>query len=161
MTAPGPDEARVSEALAALRQIVHALHRASRSAERAHGVSGAQLFVLQLLAEAPAASLNALAERTLTHQSSASVVVSRLVARGLVDRSRSPEDGRRIELRLSAAGEELLTRTPAAMTMRLIQALRSLPRRDLGTLSTLLSQLAHDMGAAGEPVGFFFEDAEG
>lgn len=160
MTAPELDDPRVADALSALRQIVHSLHRASRSAERAHGVSGAQLFVLQLLAESPARSLNALAERTLTHQSSVSVVVSRLVARGLVERSRSPEDGRRIELRLSEAGKELLTQTPAAMQIRLIEALRALQRRDLRTLASLLTQVVHSMGVAGESTGFLFEETE-
>ena len=160
MTAPGTDESQVGEALSALRQIVHSLHRASRSAERVHGVSGAQLFVLQLLADAPANSLNALAERTLTHQSSVSVVVSRLVARGLVERKRSPEDGRRIELSLSPAGEELLARAPAAMQIRLIEALRGMPKRELRTLAGLLTELVSAMGAAAESTGFLFEDAD-
>jgi len=158
MSAPPADDPRVAEALTALRQIVHSLHRASRSAERAHGVSGAQLFVLQLLADSPAPSLNALAERTLTHQSSVSVVVSRLVSRGLVERSRSPEDGRRIELRLSAAGEELLTQTPAAMQIRLIESLRELPARDLRTLAALLTRVVNSMGAGGESTGFLFDE---
>lgn len=160
MTVPASDESHLGEALSALRQIVHSLHRASRSAERVHGVSGAQLFVLQLLADAPAHSLNALAERTLTHQSSVSVVVSRLVARGLVERKRSPEDGRRVELSLSPAGEELLAQAPAAMQIRLIEALRGLPRRDLRTLAALLTDLVQTMGAGAESTGFMFEDVE-
>ncbi len=161
MTLPVAEDPQVGEALTALRRIVHSLHRASRSAERTHGVSGAQLFVLQLLAEAPANSLNALAERTLTHQSSVSVVVSRLVARGLVERTRSAEDGRCIQLRLSSAGEDLLTRTPAAMQLRLIEALRALPRRDLRALAGTLGDVVHAMGAGAEPAGFMFDDGEG
>jgi DNA-binding MarR family transcriptional regulator len=160
MTVPASDESHLGEALSALRQIVHSLHRASRSAERVHGVSGAQLFVLQLLADAPAHSLNALAERTLTHQSSVSVVVSRLVARGLVERKRSPEDGRRVELSLSPAGQELLAQAPAAMQIRLIEALRGLPRRDLRTLASLLTDLVQTMGAGAESTGFVFEDVD-
>jgi DNA-binding MarR family transcriptional regulator len=160
MTVPASDESHLGEALSALRQIVHSLHRASRSAERVHGVSGAQLFVLQLLADAPAHSLNALAERTLTHQSSVSVVVSRLVARGLVERKRSPEDGRRVELSLSPAGQELLAQAPAAMQIRLIEALRGLPWRDLRTLASLLTDLVQTMGAGAESTGFVFEDVD-
>lgn len=160
MTLADTEDPQVGEALRALRQIVHALHRASRSAERTHGVSGAQLFVLQLLAEAPANSLNALAERTLTHQSSVSVVVSRLVARGLVERTRSAEDGRCIQLRLAPAGEELLTRTPAAMQLRLIEALRALPRRDLRALAGTLGEVVTSMGAGSESSGFMFDDGD-
>jgi DNA-binding MarR family transcriptional regulator len=161
MTLPDTEDPHVGEALTALRRIVHALHRASRSAERTHGVSGAQLFVLQLLAEAPVDSLNALAERTLTHQSSVSVVVSRLVARGLVERTRSAEDGRRIQLRLSPDGEDLLTRTPAAMQLRLIDALRGLPKRDLRSLAGTLGEVVTAMGAGSESAGFMFDDGDG
>jgi DNA-binding MarR family transcriptional regulator len=160
MTAPGSDESHVGEALSALRQIVHSLHRASRSAERVHGVSGAQLFVLQLLADAPANSLNALAERTLTHQSSVSVVVSRLVGRGLVERKRSPDDGRRVELSLSPAGQALLAQAPAAMQLRLLESLRAMPKRDLRTLAGLLTDLVQTMGAGSESTGLMFEDVE-
>src|SRR5580658_6655719 len=74
----------------ALRRVVRALRLTARDAERSAGISGAQLFVLQSLADQAAASLNELAERTLTDQSSVSVVVKRLVARRLVARKPSP-----------------------------------------------------------------------
>jgi hypothetical protein len=71
------------KALDALRRIVQVLRESSRWAERHVGLSGAQLFVLQTLGEAPAASVNDLAGRTHTHQSTVSMVVARLVERGL------------------------------------------------------------------------------
>src|SRR5882762_8351764 len=70
--------------LDSVRRIARTLHESSRAAEKQVGVTGAQLFVLQKLAESPAASLSDLAARTHTHESSVSTVVSRLVARGLV-----------------------------------------------------------------------------
>ena len=76
--------------LDAMRRIVQALRESSRWAERHVGLSGAQLFVLQTLAETPGLSVNELAERTHTHQSSVSVVVSRLAAR-LVERGTRPK----------------------------------------------------------------------
>ncbi|HJY34709.1 MAG TPA: hypothetical protein VJ260_07640, partial [Vicinamibacterales bacterium] len=50
--------------LDAVRRIVRELHESSRAAEKQVGLSGAQLFVLQTLAEHPGASLNDLAART-------------------------------------------------------------------------------------------------
>jgi DNA-binding MarR family transcriptional regulator len=79
--------ARPRDVLDSLRRIVQVLRESSRRAERQLGISGAQLFVLEKLAEAPSQSLNELAERTHTHQSSVSTVVARLVKRG--PRSRS------------------------------------------------------------------------
>src|SRR5919198_6535518 len=79
----------------ALRAINQKLRHAERLAEQRLGISGAQLLVLQELATAPAQSLGDLADRTFTHHSSVSVLVSRLVESGLVIREPSPEDTRR------------------------------------------------------------------
>src|SRR5262249_41146721 len=100
----------VRSALDSIRRIVRWLRVASRAAERDVGLTAALLFVLSRLASGPAPSLNELAERTLTHQSSASVVVSRLVAAGYVRRTRSELDGRRQELHLTARGRKLIRR---------------------------------------------------
>ena len=62
-------------AMNAVRSIVRALRMNTREIESKIGMSLAQLFVLQVLADRPARSLNELAERTATHQSSVSVVV--------------------------------------------------------------------------------------
>src|SRR5690348_6142489 len=90
--------------LDSIRRIVQVLRVSSRVAEKQFGLSSAQLFVLHTLAQAEAASLNELAARTATHQSSVSVVVHRLVDQGLVKRNASRSDARRIELALTAAG---------------------------------------------------------
>src|SRR5215470_9599078 len=79
----------------ALRRIVRGLRLTARDAERSAGISGAQLFVLQSLAEERASSLNDLADRTLTDQSSVSVVVKRLADRKLVARKAAADDARR------------------------------------------------------------------
>ncbi len=67
-----------------IRLIVQDLREASRAAEARLGLSGAQIFVLQTLAETPGISVNELSARTYTHQSSVSVVLKRLIQRGLV-----------------------------------------------------------------------------
>src|SRR5689334_4760067 len=88
--------------LDSIRRIVQALRMYDKAAEKHVGLSGAQLFVLEKLHGGKALSLNELAQRTLTHQSSVSVVVQRLVERGLVVSCVSREDARRIELSLTA-----------------------------------------------------------
>src|SRR6185312_321205 len=63
--------------LDSIRRIVRLLREGTRASEDAVGLSAAQLFVLQKLDPAVPLSLTELAARTLTHQSSVSVVVSR------------------------------------------------------------------------------------
>ncbi len=130
-------------------------------AEREAGVSGAQLFVLQQLAQAPAQSLNDLAERTRTHQSSVSVVVTRLVGRGLVSRRRSPEDGRRLALDLTPAGRHLLARAPETAQSRLIRGLEQLSPAALRKLARMLDHLADSVGAPAGPPPLLFEPEAG
>jgi DNA-binding MarR family transcriptional regulator len=135
------------------------LRLSSRRSERELRIGSAQLFVLQQLAAGPVRSVNELAERTYTHQSSVSVVVRRLVAQGLVARRPAVDDRRRRELRLTNAGERLLARAPVPAQVRLINGLRALPASKLRALSRLLGQVVVAMGAAGELPAMFFTEA--
>ena len=128
-----------------VRRLVHALHESSRLAEKHVGLTGAQLFVLQKLAEAPGVSVNELAARTHTHQSSVSTVVSRLVARGFVRRARSSSDARRVTLTLAARGRRVVDSAPDVAQHRLVRAVVRLTpqrRRQLaGTLTDLVAAM--------------------
>jgi len=143
------------KALDSLRRIVRSLREAAREAERKYGLSGAQLFVLHKLAEDSPASLNELARRTHTHQSSVSTVVTRLVAKRLVRRVRSERDARMLRLTLTPAGEKLVERAPDPPASRLIEAIESLPPRQQKALAEALGSLAKAIGAAGRPLMFF------
>jgi DNA-binding MarR family transcriptional regulator len=145
-------------ALDCIRRIVQVLRTSSRAAEQDVGLSGAQLFVLQRLAAELSLSVNELAARTLTHQSSVSVVVQRLVARGLVARTVSPEDARRAELSLTPRGRALLRRAPSAAQDRLIAALQRLPSVERRDLARALRRLLQAMGEAEPNPPMFFED---
>ena len=151
-------EASITQALDAIRRIISVLRRSSRLAESKVGIGGAQLFVLQQLATAPARSINELAERTYTHQSSVSVVVRRLVKQGLVERRLAPDDRRRRELRLTPAGQRLAARAPLPAQIHLINGLRGLPLSQLRTLGRLLDRVVRRMGAAGEPPAMLFTE---
>ena len=152
--------AHVGAALDALRRIVQGLRLSAAQAERQTGLTGAQLFVLQQLAEAPGQSLNELARRTRTHQSSASTVVTRLVGRGLVSRRRADGDGRRLVLELTMEGQKLLGGAPETAQNRLIAALDRLPRPALRVLVANLDSVAASLGLGPGPAPLFFEASE-
>ncbi len=159
--AASADRQALTTALDALRRIIRVLRQSSARTERELGIGGAQLFVLHQLAVSPAGSVNELAERTYTHQSSVSVVVRRLVEQGLVARRPAADDARRRELRLTTAGRRLVERAPLPVQVRLIQGLGALGRDELPKLSRLLRSVVQGMGAAGEPASMLFvETAE-
>ena len=149
------------EVLDHLRRIVRVLRESSRAAEGLLGVTGAQLFVLKALAGSPALSLNDLAARTRTHQSTVSVVVSRLVARRLVRRAPSQTDGRRVELSLSPKGRSLLSRAPLAAQDALIEGIERLPRAQRKSLAAALRTLVRAMKLQDEAPAMFFEENDG
>lgn len=144
-----------------LRRIVRALHRSHRLAEQKFELSAAQLLVMQRLAEVPSLSVNELANRTFTHQSTVSVVVTRLVGRGLVRRTRADDDARRAELALTASGRVLLQRAMSSALAQLIDALDAMPTSRLRLIGGCLDSVVDALGVSAEPPGMFFEDGDG
>lgn len=153
--------AAVTDVVDGLRRIVRTLHHSHRMAEQRWDLSAAQLLVMQRLAEAETLSVNELADRTFTHQSTVSVVVTRLVSRGLVKRERADDDQRRAELALTPQGRVLLHRAMASAQMRLIDAVDAMSTAQLRTLGGCLQRLVEALGVAGEPARMFFEDTAG
>ncbi|HEY2586981.1 MAG TPA: MarR family winged helix-turn-helix transcriptional regulator [Tepidisphaeraceae bacterium] len=148
----------VREVLDCIRRIVRLLRLSSREAERDVGLTGAQLFVLQKLNEAKMLSVNELAERTHTHQSSVSVVAQSLVDKGLVARARASDDARRLELTLTPAARTLMRKAPGAAQDRLIEALESLPGSTRSQLAKSLGKLVDAAGLSDVEPGMMFEE---
>jgi len=137
--------------------VVGALARSARSVERRTGVTTAQLFVLRQLGERGRLSLTEVAERTLTRQSTVSVVVSRLVKQGLVRRVRAADDRRRLELSLTVAGRRVLADAPEPTTGRLLNALDQLTGAQLAALRSGLDALIGALGLERRSASMLFE----
>lgn len=146
-------------ALQDLRRLVQGIRTTSHTVERSFGITGAQLFVLRELALEPGASIRRLADRTLTDPSSVSVVVGRLVARGLVARTRDTADARKSSLVVSKQGRSLLARAPEPYQNRLIAVLRELPKARLRVLGDALRQLGDALQLEHSEAPLFFEAA--
>jgi DNA-binding MarR family transcriptional regulator len=146
----------VTRAADGLRRIVQTLRVSTLAIEKKHGVSGAQLFVLQQLVERDGVSLSEIAVRTRTDPSSVSVVVARLAKKGLVSTKRAADDRRRAEVTLSSRGRKLLQKAPEPAQSRLVRALEDLPRREVAVLGRSLDKLARSLGVpSGAPTMFF------
>lgn len=132
--------------LDAIRKIVQLLREAARNTEKSLGITPAQLFALQRMRPDQAISVNELASRTFTHQSSVSVVVKRLVERGLVRSAPSPVDGRRVALSLTKEGAAMVERAPASLQGRVILGLEKMAGPEREQLAVLLDRLLDSMG---------------
>jgi DNA-binding MarR family transcriptional regulator len=146
---------QVKAAMVALRRIVRALRLAAVEVERKLGISVAQLFVMQQLADGRPRSINEIADATVTDPSTVSGVVRRLLAQRLVRRDVSVEDARRAEVSLTDKGADLLERAPRAPQQKLVAALAAMDDRQRHALTAGLVTLAEQLGPA--EAAFFFE----
>jgi Transcriptional regulators len=157
---PEEGDAQVASLLNSLRRLVNALHAASSKTQHAQGVTAAQLFVLSQVRRSPNLSIGELAELTMTHQSTVSVVVRRLVRRKLLEKRRASDDARRAQLTLTQAGAEVVETAPEAFQLRLQRVLESMDEGDRAALSRALARLVTGIGAEDAPAGMFFEALE-
>jgi DNA-binding MarR family transcriptional regulator len=138
--------ADLSEALNGIRRLVTVLQSSARAIEAGTGITNAQLFLLQIVAEREGLSMGELAEAARAQQSTTSLIVGRLIRAGLLSRQPTPEDRRRIRLSLTARGRQLLRDAPTPPTARLIAALRTLSPLTLRRLVTGLEALDRALG---------------
>lgn len=141
-----PANGHVADVMNAIRALVAALSQSARAIERETGVTNAQLFVLRELAEHEPLSINDLAARAMTLQSTASLLVARLVSLGLVRRAADVNDARRALITLTARGRRIVEQAPEPPTAQVLRALRKLTPRTRGRLGTALTGLLDSMG---------------
>jgi DNA-binding MarR family transcriptional regulator len=156
-SSPPTDDVRAL--LDAIRRIVQSLHASSRDSQSTTGLSTAQLFVLRTVEGSGGLSINDLAARTFTHQSSVSVVVwgqgggARVFIpgdRGRVDRA----DARRRLIALTPVGRRVLQGAPRAAPELLVDAVVAMPASSRRATARALERLADAMAARRRPPMF-------
>jgi MarR family transcriptional regulator, organic hydroperoxide resistance regulator len=123
------------------RLIYGSVRQHFRDVEKQCGISGSQLWLLREVATIPGTGVSRLAERLSIHQSTCSLLVEKLVGAGLVSKTRSADDQRRVGLEVTPTGKQLLKHAPGPAEGILPDALKRLPADSLETLNANLSQL--------------------
>jgi DNA-binding MarR family transcriptional regulator len=144
--------------LDSVRRLVRLLRRSDRVAQTNVGLSAAQLFVLAELGKTPELSVTELADRTRTHQSSVSVVVSRLVDAGFVARERDSADARRVVLTLTRTGRAALQKAPEIAQERLIAIVDALPAAERKRFADTFETILSGVGESDDVPPMLFED---
>lgn len=154
--APTSSDARTTS-LVLIRVLFDGLGRSARGIEQRTGITNAQLFLLQQLAETGGLSVGELADRARTKQSTVSIVVSRLVSAKLVRKIRSTTDGRRAVLTLTPAAKLLLRDAPAPPTAQLLRGLQRMRPDDVRALARGLGALVRTLELGGSEPDMLFE----
>ena len=153
----GNGQPELSRALNALRRMVRGLRSAAEAVERELNVSAAQLFVLRELGQVPDQSVKDLAAVTMTTHSTVSQVVSQLLSKGLVTRTRDDGDGRRSVLRLTRQGARLVKNSPRVIQTDLIKGFATLRAPERAALAKGLEKWLEASGLGGVPSSMLFE----
>jgi DNA-binding MarR family transcriptional regulator len=143
-------ERRAMEVLRQFRRVFGTVRRHFRAVEQACGLSGSHAWMLREIGRHPGLGLSDLASRLSIHASTASQLVEKLVRARLVLKSRRPEDQRRIGLRLTPRGEQVLAQAPEPAEGLLPGALIALPDRTLRSLHGGLAALLQEIGESSD-----------
>jgi DNA-binding MarR family transcriptional regulator len=148
-----------AQALERLRTLISALSHSARAVERSTGITNAQLFLLQQLAEVESLSVNDLAARARTQQSTVSIVVARLVRAGLAAKHKSAADGRIAVISLTPKGRRLLRHAPVPPASALLRVIEALPVREARALADGVDALVRALDLSPPEATMLFEHA--
>lgn len=138
------------QVLRQFRVIYGSVKQHFRDVEKQCGISGSQLWLLREVAATPGTGVSRLAERLSIHQSTCSLLVEKLVGAGLVLKTRSLADQRRVGLELTPTGKQLLKTAPGPAEGILPDALKQMPDDSLQVLSAHLGQLISQISVQNE-----------
>jgi DNA-binding MarR family transcriptional regulator len=135
----------VLDFLRLLWSIEHALQRLSKRMESQIGVTGPQRLVLRIVQRYPGISAGELAHIVRLHPSTITGILQRLVARGLVERTRDPHDSRRAHLRLTRRGAPFTRLSAGTVEQAVTRALGRSGSPTVRAARTLLAALAREL----------------
>ena len=136
----GPHKKRL-EVLKQFRVLLRSIKRHYQWVEDECGLSGAQVWAMAEIADAPGIKVSDLAKALGVHLSTASNMLRRLEELALVKRMRIGEDHRVVQLQVSAKGARVLQRAPRPLVGILQQALLELPQSRVDTLYADLGEV--------------------
>lgn len=133
--------------LMALRRIVRAVDIYSRKLNSEFKITAPQLICLYSLQGSNGLTLSELAEKVSLGVSTTNGVVDRLEEKGLLTRTRSSVDRRKVVLEVTEKGLEVAKSAPALLQDRLAAALRQLPDLEQATIALSLERIVELMEA--------------
>ena len=109
------------------------------------GLSGSQLWIMQQIYNFNGISNSELAKNLTLHVSTCSILVNKLIKKGLVEKVRSSTDERKIILTITSKGKQLMAKAPKSPEGAIPSTLKKLNIEELEELNTVLTKFAKKM----------------
>jgi DNA-binding MarR family transcriptional regulator len=133
--------------LRALRRIIRAVDIHSRKLNTEFRITAPQMICLCSLAEKEFMTLSELAADVNLGISTVNGIVDRLEAKGLLTRTRSSQDRRKVVLKITETGLEIKKRSPSLLQERFTRSYKKLTPLEQATLTLSLEKIVEMMGA--------------
>ncbi|WP_419661432.1 transcriptional regulator, MarR family [Desulfosarcina variabilis str. Montpellier] len=124
-----------------LGRAAKAIDRVDRESIVGTGLIASEFGILEALLHKGALPINTIGKKVLLTSGSMTAAANRLVDRGLVKRVKDPSDGRRLHLRLTAAGTRLIKKAYARHARNLDQIVGVLTADERDELVRLLKKI--------------------
>ncbi|MFN3163102.1 MAG: MarR family winged helix-turn-helix transcriptional regulator [Pseudohongiellaceae bacterium] len=133
--------------LVALRQITRAIDLHSRQLLKETGLTTSQLLILDAITRQAVATPTSIARDIHLSQATVTNIVVRLEKNGLVERHRSGDDRRSVQLTLTAQGQGIIDAAPELLQADFLKQYRELQPWEANLLLSALQRLATMMHA--------------
>jgi DNA-binding MarR family transcriptional regulator len=133
--------------LVSLRQIIRALDIRSRYLAKTVGLTVPQLVVLKAIDELAEVPTGRIAEEVSLSQATVTNIIDRLEQRALVVRERGSADRRKVWLKVTESGQELLAQSPEILDGAFVQAFEKLEPWEQSQILSSLQRVSSMMNA--------------
>ena len=138
---------RQDEVLVCLRKIIRAIDLHSKRLMQEAGLSGPQLLVLRALGRCRGNTVGEVAREVHISHGTATTILDRLERKGLLVRSRSAEDRRKVLVTLTQAGAQALANAPTPLQEHFVKGYQRLAKWEQTQILAVLERVAMMMDA--------------
>ena len=131
----------------ALRKIIQAIELNSRKLVKRVGLTGPQLVILQEIVRGGELTAGEIAKAVSLSQATVTGILERMEKRGLLARQRSDRDKRRILVRITEAGRQILQEAPPLMQEAFVEKFSDLQTWEQTMILSALQRLVSIMDA--------------
>jgi len=135
------------EVLISLRRIVRAIELESRQLVRSHGLTGPQILILKTLKQSSETTVGQLAEQVSLSKPTVTDILNRLEKYGMVQRLRSEQDKRRVQVTITELAREKLADSPPLLQESFAGEFQLLKKWEQLQLISSLHKIAEMMDA--------------
>lgn len=135
------------ELLVALRRVIRAIDLRSKQLSKDVGLTGPQLLVMINVNKQPGIMVRQIADGITLSPATITSILDRLEIKGLVQRVRSTEDKRRVEVFLTEQGQDVLVDAPLPLQEHFINRFSKLKDWEQSQLVAAMQRIASMMDA--------------